>query len=140
MTEPRTSCSHALDHGLRREELMIEIEGESATPVIRLHLGHVVPVVLAGIVDENVHAALIAFDRGQHRAERRNVGDIAGVKSGAGFARQCKPCFRRDVDEGHPRALRHESLHHLLADSGRAARDHDGSVLKRAVLNGCVVE
>ena len=87
------------DDGLRGEELVVEIERQRTPPVIRLHLGHVVPVVLAGVVDENVHAALIGLDLGQHRAERRNVGDIAGVESGAGFTRQCTPCFRRDVDE-----------------------------------------
>ena len=80
------------DDGLRGEELVVEIEGQRAPPVIRLHLGHVVPVVLAGIVDENIHAAPIGLDLGQHRAQRRNVGDIAGVKSGAGCSRQRLPC------------------------------------------------
>ena len=140
MIGARAPCRHALRDRLRREELVIEIERECAPPVIRLHLGHVVPVVLAGIVDENVDTAVIAFDPGQRLAERRDVSDIAGVEGGSRCACQRIPRLLRDIDEGHPCALRHESLHHLLADSGRAARDDDGAVLKGAVLDGCVVE
>ena len=50
------------DDRLGREELVVEIEGERASPVIRLDLGIVVPVVLAGVVDENVDAAPLGFD------------------------------------------------------------------------------
>ena len=69
MTEPRPARAMPFDDGLRGEELMIEIERQRPAPVLRLDLAHVMAVVLAGIVDENVDAALVVLDRGEHVAQ-----------------------------------------------------------------------
>ena len=68
-----------------------------------------------------------ARDRVDRRAQRRDVGDVAGEEDrpvrGAGeLADERRAGFVLDVEEGDPRALAGEGAHEVGADAARRRR------------------
>src|SRR5207249_5909358 len=112
----------------------------------RLALAHRGLAVVAGphgharVVDEDVQAAVLAVDDGEHRADGLAVGDVGRDRARAGAERLGRGLggFLADVVDDHARALVGEALADGAADARAAARDERHTILElhRWVLPG----
>jgi hypothetical protein len=80
MMTPCPNGLHARQHGLRREELMLQVYRDPVVPILRRYLLGRVPFVMRRVVDEDrgrpVRLACVC----DARAQRRDVGEIDTLK------------------------------------------------------------
>ncbi len=89
------------------------------------------PVIIAGVVDEDADGAVLGGRRGDGRAQGLDVPEIAANEIGRAWpaaAILAQSALRRrfgDIDEGDLGPLLAEMRHDALADAAAAAGDED---------------
>jgi hypothetical protein len=122
---------HARQHGLCREELMLEIHRYPVVPVLRRHQFGRVPFVMRRVVDENRDRPVDLAGFRDARAQRGDIRDVDMSKvSGKSLAgklpRETDARLVRDIEEDDGRFLAREATHDRFPDAGCATGDqHD---------------
>ena len=121
---------HRRHHRLGGEELVAEIDVHPLVPIGGRDVGDRVAIVVAGIVDQHVHAAQRFLHVGEHPRDRVEVGQVQPAEQ-RHMRRACaQPLDQRqrfglgNVDEGDLRTLPYERLDQPRADP-RSATGHD---------------
>ena len=73
---PQRRRAHVRQHGLRAQERRLQVDGDGA---VEVGLGEIVQAAAdghAGVVDEQIHAADLVVDGGNHALHRPAVGNI----------------------------------------------------------------
>ena len=120
---------------MRREELVLEIDGDSPVPIFLGDLLGLVALVMGRVVDEDIDRAMRAADFVDAGAQRLDVGHVASLELHAmsrilQFAGELRRGLLVDVEEPHLRFLPGEGAHDRLADAASPARDENALVLE----------
>ncbi len=135
---------HRRHHGLGGEELMAEVHRHALVPIFRRDLLDRVAIVVRGIVDQDVDAAKLLFQIGDHALDRRDVGQVAMPVDRDMLRARGQPAEHRlagiigDIDEGDFRALRDKCFDQAFADTAATTGDDDALVDKAWIMcAGC---
>ena len=126
-----TEPDHSRHHGLRRKNVMPQVQRQPFIPVLRAKLFERVPVVARRVVDEHRDGAEFGLHGGERTAQRGDVAHVAVViarpRRGE-LLHQGSRGFIGDVAESDSAALLNKSRDNRCADAGRPARHEHRSV------------
>ncbi len=123
-----TRALHRRRRRLRREEEVAQVHCHPLVPIGGRDLFDRVAIVIGGVVDEDIDATQLCFDRGDHRLHRVYVAQVYGVEDrgdiGVLEAGDQRLALRHgDVAEGDMRALADEGLDQPFAAATAADED-----------------
>jgi hypothetical protein len=130
----------SLGHGLRCEELVLDVDGHEAVEVVAGHVGHLVAPVVGRVVQQHADGPETGAHTGDGRGEGGRVGHVADAEEGGRLALQFGGERRAgggvEVAEADFGALRMEGPHQRFTDAAGAARDEDGAPGERRIAGG----